>query len=156
MRVLIIAAVLMLAFGIIYGALRERIGCRSLVFKALATFMAVFLGMYGAIRFGGMTGTLVSFGLVLCMAADVALELDFVKGILLFGLAHICFITAFNRLARPEWYTVAGAAAVYLLTGLQEERRSFVTGRLFCCFITARSTCSGRLFSPDYSRFACF
>ena len=115
MRVLVITAVLMLVFAIIYGATRGRIGCRSLVFKALATFMAVYLGMHGAIRFGGMTGTFMSLGLVLCMAADVALELDFVKGILLFGLAHICFITAFNRLARPEWYTVAGAAAVYLL-----------------------------------------
>ena len=114
MRVLVIAAVLMLVFGIIYGASRERIGCRSLAFKALATFMAVYLGMYGAIRFGGMTGTFMSFGLVLCLAADVALELDFVKGILLFGIAHVCFIVSYNRLVHPVWYTFAGASLAYL------------------------------------------
>lgn len=115
MRVLVITAVLMLVFAIIYGATRGRIGCRSLVFKALATFMAVYLGIHGAIRFGGMTGTFMSLGLVLCMAADVALELDFVKGILLFGTAHICFIASYNRLAHPEWYTFAGAALAYLV-----------------------------------------
>ena len=115
MHVLVITAVLMLIFGILYGCMREKLGCRALAFKALATFMAVYLGMHGAVKYGGMSGTLMSLGLVLCMAADVALELDFVKGIVVFGLAHLCYIATYNRLAHPAWYTLAGAAAVYLM-----------------------------------------
>lgn len=113
MKVLIITAALMLTFGTVYGCLRNKIGSRSLVFKALATLMAVYLGMYGSLISGGMSGTLITLGLVFCMAADVVLEINFIKGILLFGAAHVCYIAAYARLAHPKWYIFVCAAGIY-------------------------------------------
>lgn len=113
MEVLIITAALMLIFGFAYGCLKDKMGSRSLAFKALATFMAVYLGMSGSLKSGQMSGALITLALAFCMAADVVLEINFIKGILIFGLAHLCYIAAFARLVHPKWYTFVCAAGIY-------------------------------------------
>lgn len=47
----------------------------------------------------------VVIGLMCCMTADVLLEIQFIWGILVFGLGHICFITAFLSRQKPNGIT---------------------------------------------------
>jgi uncharacterized membrane protein YhhN len=68
-------------------------------------------------------GGLLALALLFCAAADVALDLDglFIAGVVLFGLAHICFIVLFvqrgSRIRVPIAlvYLVAWAAVIWWL-----------------------------------------
>ena len=91
----------MILFGIAYGCLRERAGRRALALKALATSMAVTAGLYGAVQSQDTAGWLIVAGLVLCMIADVVLEIRMVGGIGIFGAGHLCFIAAFWLMSPP-------------------------------------------------------
>ena len=71
--------IVMILFGIAYGCFRERAGRRALALKALATSMAVTAGLYGAVQSQDTAGWLIVAGLVLCMIADVVLEIRMVE-----------------------------------------------------------------------------
>lgn len=112
----------LLIFAGLYGYFRERIGKGALTFKALATAMAVLIGLQGAVENQSMHpsgesteiilyGWLIAAGLVLCMAADVFLEIRFRTGMLVFGAGHLCFIGAYVCRCTPTLLT----AVIFLL-----------------------------------------
>ena len=104
----------MILFGIAYGCLRERAGRRALALKALATSMAVTAGLYGAVQSQDTAGWLIVAGLVLCMIADVVLEIRMVGGIGIFGAGHLCFIAAFWLMSPPTPGTLLLFLAIYV------------------------------------------
>lgn len=112
MRLLIITAVLMCISGAAYVYFREKAGNRSLAFKALATSMAVLAGLCAGGKCS-VSGSVMTLGLVFCMIADVILELDFKKGMAVFGGAHICFLFAYYMITAPAWYTIVCAVLIY-------------------------------------------
>ncbi len=67
----------------------------ALAFKGLATFAAVLLALYAYSRSGQAFALALAAGLLLCAAADVALELRFTFGMALFGLGHMAYIVSF-------------------------------------------------------------
>ena len=69
---------LMIVFGTLYGALRDRYPKGSLVFKASATCMAVWnCGSGLAAGKQGFSDWMIFVGLLFCVLADVLLELEF-------------------------------------------------------------------------------
>lgn len=110
-----ITIILMILFGIAYGWLREQARNRALAYKALATSMAVIAGLYGAAKSQNAAGWLVAAGLVLCMIADVVLEIKMVGGICIFGLGHLCFITALWLKVPPAIGTIAIFLVIYMI-----------------------------------------
>ena len=83
---------LMIVFGTLYGALRDRYPKGSLVFKASATCMAVWnCGSGLAAGKQGFSDWMIFVGLLFCVLADVLLELEFLWGVVTFGIAHFCF-----------------------------------------------------------------
>ena len=104
----------MILFGIAYGCLRERAGRRALALKALATSMAVTAGLYGAVQSQDTAGWLIVAGLVLCMIADVVLEIRMVGGIGIFGAGHLCLIAAFWLMSPPTPGTLLLFLAIYV------------------------------------------
>lgn len=109
------AALCMAVSGAIYGRWKGKKGNKELVFKALATSMAVILALEAAWNTDSPHRWLITAGLVLCMAADVLLELKFLCGVVAFGCAHICFLWALLRSSEIRLYTVAMTAAMYLI-----------------------------------------
>ena len=96
---------LLVLFGLLYGYFREKAGKRALIFKAGATSMAVFAGIYGALQTHRLAEWVIVLGLICCMAADVILEIQFIRGVYLFGAAHLLFILAFCQKVVPTKYT---------------------------------------------------
>ena len=84
---------LMIVFGTLYGALRDRCPKGSLGFKASATCMAVWnCGSGLAAGKQGFSDWMIFVGLLFCVLADVLLELEFLWGVVTFGIAHFCFL----------------------------------------------------------------
>ena len=78
---LILTILGMVFFGSIYGGLKGKIGNGVLVFKALATLMPVLAAFAGVRANNSMSGWLMVGGAVLCMVADVLLELVLLAGV---------------------------------------------------------------------------
>ena len=84
---------LMIVFGTLYGALRDRCPKGSLGFKASATCMAVWnCGSGLAAGKQGFSDWMIFVGLLFCVLADVLLELEFLWGVVTFGIAHFCIL----------------------------------------------------------------
>ena len=82
---------LMIVFGTLYGALRDRCPKGSLGFKASATCMAVWnCGSGLAAGKQGFSDWMIFVGLLFCVLADVLLELEF-YGESLHLVLHILF-----------------------------------------------------------------
>ena len=111
----IVCVFFMLMFGGIYGLLKGKIDNRVLIFKALATFMAVLTAVYEAFQNTGMVSWLLVGAAVFCMAADVLLELWIIAGVIAFGTAHILFISAFSMQCTMKWYTAVIFVGMYLV-----------------------------------------
>lgn len=93
----ITGAVLMVCFGIQYYCTKNTKGKQALVWKALATFMAVMAAFGSALKDAGFVSYLILAGTIFCMAADVFLEIRFLAGVACFGMGHICFIAGFYK-----------------------------------------------------------
>lgn len=109
------AAFVMAVSGTIYGSWKGKKGNRELVFKALATSMAVILALEAAWGTGSLHRWLIAAGLVLCMAADVLLELRFLSGVVTFGCAHVCLLAALILTSGIRLYTVLLALGMYFV-----------------------------------------
>lgn len=105
---------LLVLFGLLYGYFREKAGKRALIFKAGATSMAVFAGIYGALQTHRLAEWVIVLGLICCMTADVILEIQFIRGVYLFGAAHLLFILAFCQKVVPTKYTWLIFGGIYL------------------------------------------
>ena len=106
---------LLVLLGILYGYFRDKAGKKALILKAAATGMAVLAGIYGAFQAHRFADWVFVFGLVCCMTADVILEIQFIRGVYLFGAAHLLFILAFCQKVVPSWDTLFIFLGVYLL-----------------------------------------
>lgn len=105
---------LMVLFGLLYGYFREKAGKRALICKAAATAMAVLAGIYGALMTHRLAEWVIVLGLICCMAADVILEIQFIRGVYLFGAAHLLFILAFCQKVVPTRYTWLIFGGIYV------------------------------------------
>lgn len=105
---------LMVLLGLLYGYFREKAEKRALIFKAAATAMAVCAGIYGALMTHRLAEWVIVLGLICCMAADVILEIQFIRGVYLFGAAHLLFILAFCQKVVPTKYTWLIFGGIYL------------------------------------------
>ena len=93
-----------------------------LLLKGGTTLLAAMLALYGASRSGHPGHWWLFAGLVVCAAADVALDLHFRLGMVVFALGHACYITAFLLLAPVQPVSIA-VYAVLLLVVLLAGRR---------------------------------
>lgn len=92
---MIVGIVFMAYFGVRYYQTKSTAGKKALVWKALATFMAVAAAFVCAIKSNSTASWVMAAGTVLCMTADVLLELWLLAGVGCFGMAHLCFIIGF-------------------------------------------------------------
>ena len=105
---------LMIVFGTLYGALRNRYPKGSLVFKASATCMAVWNCGSGLAAGGRESSDWFIFaGLLFCVLADVLLELEFLWGVVAFGIAHLCFIVGFYQIEGIRIGCILGMIGIY-------------------------------------------
>ena len=105
---------LMIVFGTLYGALRDRYPKGSLVFKASATCMAVWnCGSGLAAGKQGFSDWMIFVGLLFCVLADVLLELEFLWGVVTFGIAHFCFIAGIYRIEGIQIGSILGIFGIY-------------------------------------------
>ena len=105
---------LMIVFGTLYGALRDRYPKGSLVFKASATCMTVWnCGSGLAAGKQGFSDWMIFVGLLFCVLADVLLELEFLWGVVTFGIAHFCFIAGIYRIEGIQIGSILGILGIY-------------------------------------------
>ena len=105
---------LMIVFGTLYGALRDRYPKGSLVFKASATCMTVWnCGSGLAAGKQGFSDWMIFVGLLFCVLADVLLELEFLWGVFTFGIAHFCFIAGIYRIEGIQIGSILGILGIY-------------------------------------------
>lgn len=91
----------------------------SLTFKGLCTLIAVLLCFAGALRSGTAFSWWMTAGLFVCMAADIAIGIQFIAGVFVFLIGHLCYITAFLSLAPySSWSLLVFAAVLALAFGL--------------------------------------
>ena len=103
---LIAAAVLMVLFGSSYFFWKEGGSRKPLIFKAVATLMAVLLAFYHAVNSEAADLWWLFFGILFYMAADVLLEIWFLSGVTAFGIGHICVIVSLLGTGAAAWNTV--------------------------------------------------
>lgn len=104
---------LMILCGSLYKGLEQRWGKKTLIFKALATAMAVAVSLAGTMAEPVPAHWIVTAGLVCCMIADVVLELAFIPGGCLFGAGHLLLIGAYGIWNLPSWKTLAVFLIIY-------------------------------------------
>ena len=86
----------------------RRIGRIKALYKCVPSFLAFFAALPAALRpvDPALAGWLVAGGLLLCALADWTLEFRFVRGMALFGSAHVLFIIAFAQRGRIDFWAV--------------------------------------------------
>lgn len=109
-----VTAVVMAACCGVYIKQKQTEKRKSLIFKALATFMAVICAAANAFCSQNTYSWLIVAAVTCCMTADVLLEILFEAGAALFGIAHICFIAAVILHNSIRWYTV-GIALILMI-----------------------------------------
>ena len=112
--ILLVTFILTVCFGSAYCRRADKIGMKALALKASATFMPVILAIYGVFCQGEAVNWLIFMGTLLCMTADVLLEIYFIAGASAFGLAHVCFIMAFAMDGGAEWITIIIFILIYV------------------------------------------
>lgn len=70
--------------------LKKRCRSAAIFFKALGTVCAALIALGGAVAHGGAAWLCVA-ALLLCAAADAALEIRFLSGMMLFAAGHVCY-----------------------------------------------------------------
>lgn len=76
-------------------------GVQPLVFKGLATFCTAILACVGAVQSGLTADIFLCVGLIVCVAADVLLEIRFTYGMAAFALGHLFYCAAYVMTAPP-------------------------------------------------------
>ena len=103
----------LIIFAGLYGYFRGKSEKWALLWKALATSMAVLTGVYGALQNSESSNWLICVGLLFCMAADVLLEIRFRMGMIVFGAGHLSFIAAYWSRCTLSWLTIFVFAGIY-------------------------------------------
>lgn len=151
--VFVTTAICMIIFGILYGFLRKKQGNKSLIWKALATSMPMIVAFTGAVKTQGLYGWLITAGIVICMVADVVLEINFIKGIIVFGCAHICFTAAYLQVTSAGIQTVLVflliyAAVVFVFRkALKEMKELKIPAFIYMAFLVFMVSMSATVFT---------
>lgn len=104
----------------------DKIWWRRLAFKGFTTLVAAALALWGAGRSGLEAHYWLAAGLAICAVADMALEVRFKLGMLLFALGHLCYIRAFlleGGLSAQSLYVFAALAVVSIWMGFRLRKR---------------------------------
>lgn len=96
--------------GMLAGGLGYHLGQRPggykrstvLLLKGSTTLMAALMALVAAMWFQQPASWWLFAGLCVCAAADVALELKFEVGMLVFALGHVCYMVAFTLRRAPS------------------------------------------------------
>lgn len=112
--ILLVTFILMICFGTAYCRVADQPGTKALALKAAGTSMPVILALYGVLSRGGRVNWLIFLGALLCMTADVLLEMYFIAGASAFGLSHICFIMAFAMDGGADGITILIFILIYV------------------------------------------
>lgn len=99
----------------------------ALTFKALATFMAVLVALFAYTRRGDTFSLHMLAGIVICMAADVFIGINFLLGVFSFFAGHLLYgYAAIDEYGVVWWkFLIAfaiGAAALVLYLGKHLEK----------------------------------
>lgn len=146
---LLIIAAAVAVLGILYGHYRER-GHFCLFFKGAATGMAVITACRYAAYHTVPAAVLIACALLLCMAADVLLEIRFLTGVAAFGAAHVClilsFLEDFQLFAGPVllWILLYGGMFLGFRRFLKQLGKLTVPGFIYAallCAVCALSIC---------------
>lgn len=115
---------LWIIFYVLYFSLRKhKLFSESLWAKCGGTLLAVCSAGLGLIRQGRSPfGESIFWFFLLCVVADVLLELSFLPGMVVFGAGHVCFLVWLWGKASPGWW-VAVLFAGALLASLILFRR---------------------------------
>lgn len=87
----------------------------SLFFKGAPTAFAALLSLYGIAMTPTPGNILLAAGLIICVAADVVLDVKFMPGMALFGLGHIGYCAACLYQAPP---TILSLGIFLVLSGI--------------------------------------
>ena len=108
----------------------------SLVAKCAGSFLAVGSAAFAFASQGGVLEIpWVFWFFVLCTIADALLEISFVPGMLVFGVAHLCLILWLWGLMRPGWISLILWIALYLLTAFLFRKELPTLGKLTAPFL---------------------
>ena len=61
----------------------------------------------------GFSDWMIFVGLLFCVLADVLLELEFLWGVVTFGIAHFCFIAGIYRIEGIQIGSILGILGIY-------------------------------------------
>ena len=119
---------------------------QSLIAKCAGSFLAVGSAFFALIAKGGaLELPLVFWFFVLCTIADALLEISFVPGMLVFGVAHLCLILWLWGLTQPSWWSLALWVGVYLLTAVLFRKELPTLGKLTVPFLLYPALLGGSL-----------
>lgn len=107
----------------------------TLLLKAACTAVGVALSLWAVLSKTDAFSVLVFCALLVCMAADVILELHFVSGMLVFLCGHLLLIAALLLLAQPQWTSLPLWALFYSGTVLFFRKYIPQLGKLLLPFM---------------------
>jgi uncharacterized membrane protein YhhN len=121
----------------LYFILRREKGMleASLIAKCAGSFLAVGSAGFGFASHGINPFTqLIFWFFLLCMIADALLELQFIIGMGVFGLAHICLLVWLFFQASPVWWSLLIWVLLYILVILLFYREMGELGNMLIPF----------------------
>ena len=123
-------------FALYFYLRRVGMDKESLIAKCAGSFLAVGSAAFASLARGGVLEVpLVFWFFVLCTMADALLEINFVPGMLVFGVAHLCLILWLWGLMRPGWISLILWIALYLLTAFLFRKELPTLGKLTAPFL---------------------
>lgn len=137
-------------FTLYFEAKRQRTRTPELVLKCAGTFLAVLCGGLGFSVSGEFPLAQPLFWFfLLCMAADLLLEIQFLVGMLVFAGAHACAIWAMARenlislsWSLPVWVVLVVLGCVLFRRELAKMREKAVPFVLYFAILAAAAACA--------------
>ena len=99
---IVIPSVFVLMFGVFLPLFKFSRGAAHTVFKGLCTGTALALCMIGAVQDGSVFSWLMAAGLLFGLLGDVAIQTDFLRGMVFFFIGHAFYCAAFWLKKPPE------------------------------------------------------
>lgn len=143
---LVIVPLWVVLFAIYFILKRAKLIKESLLAKCAGSFLAVSSGGVGLFLQGENPFLAPVFWFfVLCAAADVVLELNFVGGMVIFALGHGCLLVWLFTLYSPPWYSLLLGVAAYGLVWLLFRKDIPKLGKLLVPFLVYPAVLSAEL-----------
>lgn len=114
--------------------------------KGLATLCPAVLCLIAAARTGIPAAWWTAAGLFVCLTADVLLEIWFYKGMVAFGLGHVCYMIAYTKAAPMHWASILAFFVLLCIIGglfytwrdhMGKKKAPFTAYGIVLCLMTA-------------------